>query len=127
MNLEHIETYSDRIPNEWVQFNPTINTYILQHLYFDTNDKKLKPTEPWSGAIGFDYVKFLVGIGDKPQDGVITEQLTAILIHRQEEFNKIRPSEQGTKIVEHLKEVVRLTEERIEDRKNRGVHGENKL
>lgn len=127
MDLEHIETYSDKIPNEWVRFNPNTNSYILQHLYFDTNDKELKPQEAWSGAIGCDYVKFLIGIGDNPQDGIITEQLIAILIHRQEEFNKKLPSEQGTKIVELLKEVVRLTEERITDRKSRGVHGENEL
>lgn len=123
MNVEYIETYSDRIPNEWVEYTPDNNWYFLKRLVFNKETKELESVKDNS----YTSVRFLVGIGDTPQDGIITEQLTAILIHRHEEFNKKLPSEQGTKIVEHLKEVVRLTEERIEDRKNRGVHGENNL
>lgn len=60
-------------------------------------------------------------------NGVTSEALLAVLIHRTEELNKNFPCEENERAIEHMKDALAAFEERTAKRIARGVEGTYKV
>lgn len=128
---ENVETFSNEVKteNEWVMressdFVKPGSDYLLAVLEFDIESKKLKHATTISSYYPRYYpLSFMVGIGDRAQVGVTSEQVVAALIDRHSILNEEFPSEPNERFIYHLKQAQKALDERIQDRRNRGVHG----